>query len=393
MRLRTRDGTVVHLAYCSNVHAAEELEGVVAQLARYAEPVRHALDADRLGVGLWLADDVARELDAAPAAVAQLARELDGRSLEVVSLNGFPYRGFHDPVVKRAVYLPDWTDAARAEHTVRLARILSALLPDDVERGSVSTVPLAWRAPWTAEQDADAAAAVRRVGEELAALHDSTGRRIDLAIEPEPGCVLERIDDTAAWLARHGLTRLDGHVGVCLDACHLAVQFEEPDAALAACADVGATVAKAQVSAGLRVRRPADDLERAALTAFEDPRFLHQTREQAAPRPLGVDDLDEALGGGLPGRGEWRVHFHAPLHADDEGPVGTTRAELEATLAALVGGDAPRTTHLEVETYTWTVLPASLRPRDDAGLVEGIARELAWTRDRLLDLGLVEVPA
>ena len=100
-----------------------------------------------------------------------------------------------------------------------------------------------------------------------------------------------------------------------------------------------------------------------------------------------MDDLAAALGGELPGDSEWRVHFHVPVHAD--GPR-TTQTELSATLAALVGGPAAVTTHLEVETYTWTVLPEAQRPRDDDGLVQGLARELAWTRDRLVELGLEE---
>ncbi|MFB9837461.1 xylose isomerase, partial [Actinoallomurus acaciae] len=126
MRFRHPDGTLVHLAYCTNVHPAEDLDGVLAQLARYAEPVRERLGAGTLGVGLWLAADVARAL-ADEAALARLRRELTARGLEVVTLNGFPYRAFHAPVVKRAVYVPDWTERARLDYTLDLARILQGL--------------------------------------------------------------------------------------------------------------------------------------------------------------------------------------------------------------------------------------------------------------------------
>ena len=101
----------------------------------------------------------------------------------------------------------------------------------------------------------------------------------------------------------------------------------------------------------------------------------------------GVDDLPEALAGGLPGRREWRVHFHVPVHTSEH----TTQAELGATLTALAGAAAPVTRHLEVETYTWSVLADA--PRDDDALIDGIARELAWTRDRLVALGAKEVDA
>ena len=151
MRLQHPDGQLIHLGYCTNVHPGEDLPEILAQLDSYAVAVRRLVPADRLGVGLWLAAPVAAELAADPARVARLRRDLDARGLEVVTLNGFPYQSFHAPVVKHAVYRPDWLTAARLDYTVHLARVLSGLLPDDAARGSVSTLPLAWRTPpWTA---------------------------------------------------------------------------------------------------------------------------------------------------------------------------------------------------------------------------------------------------
>lgn len=374
MRFRHPDGSIVHLAYCSNVHPAEDVDGVVGQLARYAAPVRAALGASRLGVGLWLPAAAAAGLAADPAGLDRLRRELEARSLEVVTLNGFPYRGFHDPVVKHAVYHPDWVDPARAAYTLDLARVLVALLPDDADEGTISTLPLAWREPWDEGRAAAARAALAGVAEDLAALAAETGRTVRLGLEPEPGCLLETSAQAAAALA--GLA--PEWVGVCLDACHLAVAFEEAEAALAGLAEAGVAVVKAQVSSALRGEGPR-------LAPFVEPRFLHQTRERRGAAVLGVDDLDQALAGGLPGTGEWRVHFHMPVHAS----MGTTQAELRAFLAALVGGAHPVAHHLEVETYTWSVLPDP--PRDVDGLVAGLAAELAWTRDGLVDLGLKEL--
>src|SRR5690606_33575489 len=142
--------------------------------------------------------------------------------------NGFPYRGFHDPVVKHAVYLPDWTDPRRVDHTVDLARILLRLLPEDAVRGSVSTLPLAWREPWGAREREQAGAGIARLGTELAALAAAEGRRVRIGFEPEPGCVVESTSDAVRWLSD-----LDPEwFGVCLDTCHLATEFEEPRAAL-----------------------------------------------------------------------------------------------------------------------------------------------------------------
>jgi sugar phosphate isomerase/epimerase len=373
MRFRHPDGTIVHLAYCTNVHPAEDLDGVIAQLARYAEPVRDRLGTGLLGLGLWLAADVARAL-ADDEALARLRRELTARGLEVVTLNGFPYRGFHAPVVKRDVYVPDWSERARLDYTLDLARVLARLLPDDAARGSISTLPLGWRTPWPVERDDAARRQLDLLSRELARLD----RPVRVAIEPEPGCVIE----TTGRL-RRTLADLDtDRIGSCLDLCHLAVAFEEPVAAVAA----AAPVVKAQVSCALQADDPAAPGTRRALETFAEPRFLHQTRAACG---RSWDDLGEAFADGGPG--PWRVHFHVPLHAAPEPPLTTTRDALLDSLRVLVGGPAALVDHLEVETYTWDVLPAMLRPGGERTLVDGIAAELGWARDQLLALGLREV--
>ena len=378
-RFRHRDGSVVHLSYCSNVHQAEDVDGIVVQLARFAGPVRRALGWPRLGVGLWLPAKAATELRD-ERTLDMLRSALDAEQLDVVTLNGFPYEAFHAPVVKHAVYRPDWTEPARLDHTLELARLLHALLPEDADGGSISTLPLAWRKPWSTEAQERAVRALRRLADGLADLAEHAGRPVRVALEPEPGCVVGtsvQAVDALADLA-------PDWIGLCLDACHLAVEFEDPAEAVQRAVDRGVPIVKAQVSSALRVPHPrAED----AVAEFAEPRFLHQTRERIDGRVVGVDDLDAALDGGLPGDSEWRVHFHVPVHA---GGPRTTQAELLGTLAALVGGPAAVTTHLEVETYTWSVLPEAQRPRDDDGLVQGLTRELEWTRDRLEEFGLKE---
>jgi sugar phosphate isomerase/epimerase len=375
MRLRHPDGSVLHLAYCSNVHPADDLDGVAAQLERYAARVRERLGVPVLGVGLWVAAPALGAEEAAD----RLRAQLDRLGLEVVTLNGFPYTAFHADVVKLDVYRPNWADDRRRDYTLGLARLLARLLPGDVRDGSISTLPLGWRTEW---DEADAAAG-RRALEEVAAglveLERETGKRVRVALEPEPGCTIETVAQASDFLA--GLA--PEWIGLCLDACHLAVQFEAPDGALALLAKAGVPVVKAQVSSALRVPEPAT--ARTFLDGFAEPRFLHQVREVVHGRVAGADDLGDALGGALPAAAEWRVHFHVPVHAAEH----TTQHELESTLAALAGGPAPLTTHLEVETYTWGVLPDG--PGGDDGLVEGLAAELAWTRDRLVALGAEEI--
>ncbi|WP_431331478.1 metabolite traffic protein EboE (plasmid) [Streptomyces sp. IPPR8] len=391
MRFRHPDGSTVHLAYCTNVHPAETLDGVLAQLRDHCEPVRRRLGRDRLGIGLWLAKDAAHALATDPSALRGLRTELDRRGLEVVTLNGFPYEGFGAEEVKYRVYKPDWADPERLEHTTSLARVLAGLLPDDVSEGSVSTLPLAWRTAWDETRADKARSALVTLAERLDALHELTGRSIRIGLEPEPGCVVETTHDAIAPLGAIGHDR----IGVCVDTCHLATSFEDPDEALDALEAAGIRIVKSQLSAALHAEHPSRPQVRDALAAFAEPRFLHQTRTTTATGGLrGTDDLDEALaaGGPLPDTAPWRAHFHVPLHADPAAPLTSTLPVLKSALPRLVGGARPLTRHLEVETYTWQALPAELRPRGRAQLTDGIAAELMLARDLLTDLGLKELP-
>ncbi|GAA4973672.1 metabolite traffic protein EboE [Actinoplanes utahensis] len=372
MRVRHSGGQPLHLSYCTNVHPAEDLPGILAQLDVYALPIRERLGADLLGLGLWLAAPAAAALAADRTARRRLRAELDARGLEVVTLNGFPYRAFQAPVVKYDVYHPDWTTPDRLRYTLDLARVLVDLLPDDAARGSISTLPLAWRDPWRPDQREAAARMLDRLASGLGEIEGRTGRTIRVGFEPEPGCIVETTGQAAELLSAVDTDRL----GVCLDLAHLACAWEEPADALRPLADAGLPVVKVQVSAALEVADPV--AAEPVLRQYAEPRFLHQTRSAAGP---SADDLDLALAGDLPG--PWRVHFHVPLHVAPAPPLSSTTAVIEGVLRDLMSADEPWCDHLDVETYTWDVLPADRRPAGPAELADGIAGELAWTRDLL----------
>ncbi|MEH0417181.1 metabolite traffic protein EboE [Streptomyces sp. B21-083] len=389
MRFRHPDGSTVHLAYCTNVHPAETLDGVLAQLRDHCEPVRRRLGRDRLGIGLWLARDAAHALINDPSALRRLRTELDRRGLEVVTLNGFPYEGFGAEEVKYRVYKPDWADPERLAHTTDLARVLAGLLPDDVTEGSISTLPLAWRTAHDHKRAATALTALGTLAQRLDALAELTGRSIRVGLEPEPGCTVETTADAIAPLTGIGHDR----IGICVDTCHLATSFEDPHTALDTLAQAGVRVVKSQLSAALHAEHPHLPDVREALAVFDEPRFLHQTRTATAAGLRGTDDLGEALDGdALPDASPWRAHFHVPLHAAPAAPLTSTLPVLKSALTRLVGGPNPLTRHLEVETYTWQALPPELRPRARAQLADGIAAELTLARDLLTDLGLKELP-
>jgi sugar phosphate isomerase/epimerase len=362
----------MHLSYCTNVHPAEDLDGIVAQLDTYAVAIRRHLDADVLGLGLWLAAPVAAALAREQRLRHRLRAELDARGLEVVTLNGFPYRSFQAPVVKHAVYHPDWTSRQRLDYTLDLALVLVELLPDDAARGSISTLPLAWREPWDDARAGTAARLLDELAAGLTTLAWETGRAVRVAFEPEPGCVVETTRQAAARLSDVDTERL----GVCLDLAHLACAWEDPVEALATLRAAGLPVVKVQVSAALEAADPV--AAREALRGYVEPRFLHQTRSAGGQ---AADDLDEALDRELPG--PWRVHYHVPLHAPPVAPLTATVPVLRAALRALLDGPVPACDHFDVETYTWNVLPPRLRPGTDAELARGIAAELAFARDEL----------
>ncbi|GAB7051017.1 metabolite traffic protein EboE [Catenuloplanes indicus] len=377
MRLRHPDGTTVHLGYCTNVHPAEDLPGIVAQFDRYAVPVRERLGVPVLGLGLWLAAPVAAGLAADRTAVHRLRAELAARGLEVVTLNGFPYQAFQAPVVKHAVYYPDWSEPERLRYTLDLAEVLAQLLPEDARRGSISTLPLAWRTPWDAGTRRRCRAALRALADGLAALERRSGRTVRVAFEPEPGCVIESTAQAAGLLSTVDTERL----GVCLDLAHLACAWEEPRDALKRLDAAGVPVVKVQVSAALESADPRADAE--VLRGYVEPRFLHQTRAEDG---AATDDLDEALS--TMGAGPWRVHYHVPLHAEPIAQLRATTGVLADALTEIVGGPAARCDHLDVETYTWGVLPPARRPSTPGELAGGIAAELAYARDLLTTLGL-----
>jgi sugar phosphate isomerase/epimerase len=368
----------IQLGYCTNVSPGESLADVERSL-QLAAKVRARLAVESLGLGLYLSHRAALEVDP-----GRLRGQLESLGLHCFTLNGFPFGGFHETRVKEAVYRPDWTSAARLEHTLRLAEILEAVAPADVAAPTISTVPLGWRIGWDASSTEAAATALVRLARELHERAQRGGRPIRVCVEPEPGCVVERTDDLVrffegplAHAAEPGGELVRRHLGLCWDTCHLAVGFEEPEDVLSSLSSAGIVVGKVQVSSALEVREPGDPAVLERLRVFDEPRYLHQVRTATGE---ATDDLPEAIAT-LPRDHPWRVHFHVPIDREVAGPLGTTHRDLDRTLGVLVRAGV--TSQYEVETYTWSVLPEAERPGDDQALAEGLAREVSWARKRI----------
>lgn len=377
----------LRLTYCGNVHAAPDLPAVVAALRTHAAPVAAAARAAgrAFGLGAWWPAALVAELAQDAAARQRLAAVLRELDLPLWTLNVFPLGGFHDAVVKTAVYRPDWAEEERLQYTLACAEVGAALLPAGSEL-PMSTLPLGYRAPGEGPADLRRMARnLARCASAFAALEQRTGVRCVLALEPEPDCLLETAAATGAfleqWLFDEGAWRtvpgevLRRHVGVCVDLCHLAVVGEDALQALHDLQAGGIAVPKVQVSACLEVRAPAG-LD--ALLAFAEPRYLHQTVAADGTRALDLPDVAAARARFAAG-GRVRSHYHVPLFWDQEGPFGSTQREVARVLRGLAGRAGPLPL-LEVETYTWGVLG------DFAGhapLHEHIARELAWAQAQL----------
>jgi sugar phosphate isomerase/epimerase len=387
------------LTYCTNIHAGETWPEILESIRQHVPHIKSRVSPHRpMGLGLRLSAVAATELcrsDKLDSFRAFLAE----RELYVFTINAFPYGPFHGTRVKEDVYQPDWLQPERLAFTDCVAEILSSVLPVS-QVGSISTVPGTFkpigRGPSAPEKIAENLA---RHAATLVRLNRETDREIVLALEPEPCCFLETVEETIAFFTQHVfgahaasvLSRYSGldaeaarkalrrHVGVCYDVCHGAVEYETPAEAFAALQQAGIRIGKLQLSSALRVPEVGPDTQ-SALSAFDDGVYLHQVIQRhngAIARYVDLGPAFAALRCGEAG-GEWRVHCHVPVFLEKAGTFYSTQQTLKQALASVrAQAISP---HLEVETYTWDVLPPELREGNRA---DAIARELVWVLGEL----------
>lgn len=376
-----------------NVHPGGTVATTLDAIESTVLPLRDRLGCEEapFGIGLRLSEEGLEDRESTWRAVRRLQAACREHDLVPFTANAFVLGDFHGRPVKEGVYAPPWADAARLAYTNRFANVLSLLhgSRSDGKAGagalSLSTAPLTWRA-WDPERetDADAASNLASSAERLRSLSQVAGVPLRLAIEPEPGCRIQTVEEAIAFFRGPLAVALDAyppetrdHVGLCYDVCHQAVVHEDPDEGLDALAAAGVPVVKVQASCALEVVDPDGDAARGAVSVFDEPVYLHQVGALGADGRLHVaEDLPEALAGAAwRERGPWRIHFHVPVFRDRAaGSLATTRPFLDRVLARVAAGGV--TDHLEIETYTWDVLPDAER-RDGSGfdLVEALARE------------------
>ena len=359
------------ITYCTNIHPGESWSETFASLAAHVPKIKKSVSPEHpFPIGLRLSARAAREL--AQGHSGSFAHWLRERDLFVPTINGFPFGAFHGTRVKEEVYLPDWRDPERGAYTRLLAGLLADWLPEGGS-GSISTVPIGYKAHLGRQWQLQVRDHLFAVLLHLEKLRQEKGVDIVLALEPEPGCLLETAADLVDFLELMNFPQdLRSRIGICLDCCHLALQFEEPAKVASLLAGAGVRIAKVQVSSALRQRHD----RRKTLAPFQEPCYLHQVVVRGPGGKLSCyPDLPDAL---VRHRGgadeEWRCHFHVPIFLEQNGEFLTTRSFVEELLPLL-----DRRLLLEIETYSWEVLPPELRTGQVA---DAIIREIRWLQEK-----------
>lgn len=389
----------LHLTYCLNIHPGESWGDSFLAIREKALAVKKRVAPDQwFGLGLRLSSQAASELVASKSLRGEALDFFNENQLYPFTVNGFPYGRFHSGPVKENVYAPDWRTRERLEYTLHLADILAGWLPGQVD-GSISTVPCSFK-PWI-ETDEDLGLMIHNLAAcvaYLAALRDDTGKEIHLGLEPEPDCYLETTEETIRFfnevLLFAGVGEVDRilgcgpeqaealirrHIGVCFDTCHVAMQYETLADSYRAYRNEGIRISKVQLSAALRAESTPDGWE--ALKPFCEPTYLHQVKgRDLAGASYAWYDLPDALAElpSFPDVEDINVHFHVPLFFNMHGPLNSTVSGLTPDFFHELrrGG----TTHLEIETYSFDVIPEALHPGD---VVKSITREYSWVLSQI----------
>jgi sugar phosphate isomerase/epimerase len=355
---------------------------------------------ERFGISLRLSNSSAQTLTQDQAERAKLKAFLDKNDMYLYTVNAFPYGPFKNQLVKERVYEPDWRSDERATYTMQVADILAEVAAPGIDP-TIQSPPLGFK-PRVTGPDVVAAYTrqVIRTVAHLVKLHERTGRKVRLSLEPEPYCFLETTEEAIDYFTNHlyappavaslakqtGLSEKDAkaavrdHLGMVYDICHQAVEFEDIGKSLRALADAGIPVFKLQEAAALRVPEVSPAKVK-ALKKFADTVYLTQTVERLDGELTRYLNLEDAFAAWdkRPEHSEWRTHFHVPVFLDDLGDFKTTRFAIEDALKFHKKNKL--SPHLEIETYTWDVLPAHLKTGD---IVDYVVMEIEWVRDQLL---------
>lgn len=395
-----------HLTYCTNIHTGENWQDHFTEIKKYFPSIKEALSREQpMGIGLRLSDIASKELMEADN-LPLFKQWLAINNAYVFTMNGFPYGGFHQVIVKDQVHAPDWTTTQRVDYTNRLFNLLKELLPEQME-GGISTSPLSYKY-WHPTTEAleiaveEATNNIVKVIIHLIDIYKNTGKILHLDIEPEPDGILETGPEFIDWFlqsllpagekiiaATFAITATEAqflikqHLRLCYDVCHFAIGYEPHEIVISELNKLGILIGKIQISAALKARL-TDDIEdrktiREKFEKFNEPTYLHQVvAKKTTGALIRYPDLPQALAD-IENKevAEWRAHFHVPIFEEDLGFVQSTQTDIITVLK--LQKRLHFTGHLEVETYTWDVISPELK----LPLQESIIRELKWVTKQL----------
>lgn len=395
-----------HLTYCTNIHTGETWEDHFTEIKKYFPSIKKEFSPDKpMGIGLRLSN-IASVALSEPNNLAIFKQWLLENNSYVFTMNGFPYGGFHNVVVKDQVHAPDWTTMDRVAYTNRLFDILQELLPAEMD-GGISTSPLSYKF-WHNTEEAlkiavkNATENILKVVVHLIDIHYNTGKILHLDIEPEPDGILETGPEFIDWFVKYLLPAgvkiiaekytvseaeathfIKQHLRLCYDVCHFAIGYEPHAEVIEEVLKLGIQIGKIQISAALKAGLHNEISNRSKIKEkfekFNEPTYLHQVvakksngefiRYPDLPQALADIENKEVL--------EWRAHFHVPIFEEDLGYLQSTQKDIVTVLE--LQKKLNFTTHLEVETYTWDVISDALK----LPMQESIIRELEWVMDQL----------
>ncbi len=396
-----------HLTYCTNIHPGETWEENFNNLKKYIPEVKAEVSPDAaFGIGLRLSDKASRSL-IEDDNLSDFKNWLAENDCYVFTMNGFPFGGFHHQIVKDQVHHPDWTTTERLDYTLRLFEILGMILPAGTD-GGISTSPLSykyWEGNVANKQDIlqKATLNVVKIAEKLYNFKQKNDQVLHLDIEPEPDGILENTNEVIQWYkewlipvgseylkkqlnlsAEQAEACLKNHIRLCYDVCHFAIVYEKPAEVFSQLEAEGIKIGKIQISAALKADLDKDSEKRnwlkKALAPFVESTYLHQVVEKDVSGKLThYPDLPKALENlNKPEASQWRTHFHVPVFLASYGDLQSTQEDIVEVLEYLK--TEKTTAHLEVETYTWEVLPRDIQLE----IVDSIVRELQWTENFLI---------
>ena len=357
-----------NLSYCMNVHPAATLEDVINNLQSYTVKVAANVSAGKpFGVGLWLPASAIKELKED---ITPLKQCLEDNKLYLFTINGFPYGPFHGQQVKTKVYQPDWSDERRLKYTCDLLDIMAELLPSDIQ-GSISTVPITYGK----QMEDSALDMLAKAADHARQIHQKTGKKIFIALEPEPDCYLEDTPESITFFERFRkhTADIDDYIGLCFDTCHIALQNENLEESYDRLQAAGINIAKIQVSAALVCDNHNQQSAIDYLSSYDEEVYLHQTRIIVDQKTIKrYADLGPALSDNP--AGTWLVHFHVPLHFQSNGPLSSTAIGLTTKIINKMLNSCP---NIEIETYTFNV-----NPDEKGSIVDSISDEFNWLTSR-----------